>query len=300
MATTELLDLQFLPAKGSKLVTFGASSSSSNAEISVHSGGQTNPYYDLDVDSELLYLGAGYSITDKLYLDLTLPYTIKEHEEIIYSWGSTVQGDKYKRKKNGIGDPIISTKQRIAVNIFSKPFKVDTRISYSPSTGSREYPTTSKKGNFKRGGNAYSVNVEVGSQSSIMAFAFYAKADFFDPAKGKDLFDDSEVTTKAFHAQSLGAKAQIKTSNEKIRLEGELETGIFNSQEITNLENTSSITGKSFNKTAFNFKFLIIPNLLWDNQLAIYFDRYHLSSSSLEMEGERWTTALKTNIIYSF
>lgn len=298
-------ELQFLPKKGTNIIGIGVSSLNSKEDIEVHApGNQKNDFYKVAQDYQWLSFDVGHSFTNRLYVALSFPYSIYNREVTKYLEGSTIEGEKFGRNMSGVGDPTISGKQRMLVQLSNVRLNIDTVISYSPSTGDKEVPSTSKSGNIKRGGDAYALKIEVGNPNFQFPnfqfpFAFYGTIRYFDQTKGKDLFDDSSVSTKPFHSKGMGGQGQLKI-RENIYIVATLEFGKFNTQTIQNLGNKSEISSKRYSNYILALKYIFNDRILWNLKLDHYYSAYSLSSSSLSMEGKKKSDTLNTEILFEF
>lgn len=299
--SSDISQLQYLPKKGTLVFNAGIETGSGKDKVDIVVQGSKNiELYETEKSELRTNFGVGYSFSSRIFVKASVPIILFNEQEKTYQRGSTIEGQKFRRKNKGYGDFTTSIKYRISTKIHESKAFWDTTLSFSPKTGKRKYSSTTKEGNEKRGGSAYSLLLEFGKKEDRNSFLFFINLKRFSKTTGFDLFDYTDVKTGSNASTSLGAKLQSKIK-ETISLELEGEYGALTDLKIENLGMTTVLAQRAFLSLMAGLNIELIENkLLWKIQARQNFSSYDREVSSLVWRAQKRLFTVNSNLIYQF
>lgn len=191
---SNLNDLMYLPQ--AKTIWGTSTLSFSSYEADIEYNGRN--YKNAKADMTSLIQTVGYSISDKLSVNLKLSQLLSDKEKFIDGPASTSPNTVSNYKYNGFQDPIIGFKYRI-LSQSDSGLNGDLSLSLSPSLGNRKEASTSKDGNAYRGNSLYSIGFDIGKKYSDMGWKLGALVSLYGKEKSEDATNSNEITETDAH-----------------------------------------------------------------------------------------------------
>ncbi len=160
-ADRNIFDLMYLPKAGT---AYGLS------DISVVSGLASAEFVDIDISGYNLEQKVGYSITDRLTVDVGMNYSSVQQK---YNYSSAVSNTDFTNKAKGVNDPSFDLRFRI----LEETLILDVLASYKMQTG--DHKIDGNDYNNKQGGNSSQLGFQLGQKMNGMQWSFLGGLERF-------------------------------------------------------------------------------------------------------------------------